>query len=114
MYQSINVHQFRQAFVDMDRKENFSYEGLEALFNYLEGASEATGEDFELDVISLCCAFNEMSWDEVKEQYGDMIGQDEWDDCEDIQDEINTMLAMLNDETMVVTYDDEKVLFQVF
>lgn len=105
---------FIEAFRDMDRMENFSIDGLKALYEFLEDMSQDLGEDYELDVVALCCDFNEMDWGEVKEQYGDLISQDEWEDCEDIQDEINTMLAMLNEETMVVMYDDEKVLFQVF
>jgi len=37
----------------MNRKTNFSYEGLEILFEYLEELEESTGEEIELDVIAL-------------------------------------------------------------
>ena len=33
MKQTINLSGFRDAFQNMDRKENFSYEGLELLFD---------------------------------------------------------------------------------
>ena len=38
---------------------NFSYKGLRHLFNYLDDLSEDTGENIKLDVIALCCEFNE-------------------------------------------------------
>jgi len=36
MKQTINLYQFRDAFRDCSRKDNFSYEGLESLFNWFE------------------------------------------------------------------------------
>jgi len=59
MKQSINLYQFRQAFADMDRKENFSYEGLGALLDYLEDLETCCQDEMELDVIALCCEFTE-------------------------------------------------------
>ena len=41
MFQTINLYQFRDAFQRMDRK-NFSYEGLEVLFDFFEEV-----EDYE-------------------------------------------------------------------
>ncbi len=52
------------------RPKNFSYEGLEALYNYLEQLSEDIGEDIELDVIAICCEYSEYdSLEEVLEDY---------------------------------------------
>lgn len=36
MKQTISVGNFRDAFRTMDRGNNFSYEGMGALFNYIE------------------------------------------------------------------------------
>ena len=48
--QSINnVYQFREAFRLAGRMDQFSYEGLEVLFDYLDNLSEDTGEPIELD-----------------------------------------------------------------
>ena len=55
MIQTINVSMFRDAFADYNRKENFSYEGLGVLFDYMEEMDE----NWELDVIALCCDFTE-------------------------------------------------------
>jgi hypothetical protein len=56
--QSINsVHQFREAFRLAGRMDQFSYEGLEVLFDYLDNLSEDIGEPIELDVVALCCNY---------------------------------------------------------
>ena len=60
--QSINnVHQFREAFRLAGRSDQFSYEGLEVLFDYLDNLSEDTGETIELDPVALCCEYYESS-----------------------------------------------------
>ena len=41
------------------RPDNFSYEGLHALFDYLEELSYDIGEPIEFDPISICCDFRE-------------------------------------------------------
>jgi hypothetical protein len=37
-----------------ERKNQFSYEGLKALYYYLINLEEDTGEEFEFDPIALC------------------------------------------------------------
>ena len=37
------------------RKNKFSYDGLIALFSYLEDLEEDTGEDINFDMIAICC-----------------------------------------------------------
>jgi len=56
---TIDQNDFRQAFINYGRGDQFSYEGLNALFDYLEELSEDIGESIELDVIALCCEFSE-------------------------------------------------------
>ena len=41
------------------RPQNFSIEGLRALFAHLEEVEQDSGEEMELNVIGLCC-----NWDE--------------------------------------------------
>jgi len=48
----------RDAFKELDR-DNFSYEGLGALYDWLIDLEEDIGVDQELDVIGLCCDFAE-------------------------------------------------------
>ena len=61
---------FRQTFHNYGRGDQFSYEGLNALFDYLEELSEDTGANIELDVIALCCEFTEYEdLEEIKGVY---------------------------------------------
>ena len=69
MKQTINLYDFRTAFAQM-RPENFSYDGLKVLFEYLEELELSSGEEMELDVIGICCDFSEIELDDV-------IGEDE-------------------------------------
>ena len=59
MVKTIDVNDFRKAFRDMDRGEQFTYEGLGVLFYHLEECEEGMSEPMELDVIALCCNYTE-------------------------------------------------------
>ena len=69
MKQTIQFGDFQDAFIRMNRKENFSYQGKKALFEYLEEYEQNTGEEIELDVITLCCEYNEDSIEDVLANY---------------------------------------------
>jgi len=58
MHQTVNFTDFHNAFKQL-RPNNFSYEGLQALFEYCEDYERDTGEPQELDVIALCCDVTE-------------------------------------------------------
>ena len=67
---TVDVYEFRRAFADYDRATQFSYEGLDALFDWLEELAEDTGTPYNLDVIALCCEFSEYSdLSEIKANY---------------------------------------------
>lgn len=75
MKQTINEAQFRDAFRDI-RPDNFSYAGLGELYEWLE----QYGEEVELDVITLCCDFSELTLEELQFDYGYMDSESkEWD-----------------------------------
>ena len=87
MKQNINEYQFRRAF-ETSRPNNFSYEGLRALFDYLEQYEEETGQELELDVIAICCDFTE--YEDLKEfqgEYFDNVKGDKYEDIEEIEQE---------------------------
>ena len=65
MIQTINLSDFRAAFHSMGRKDQFSYEGLGALFDYIEEVDP----DFDLDVIALCCDYSEETVQQIAENY---------------------------------------------
>lgn len=110
MKQTINLYDFRQAFVDMDRKTNFSYEGLEILFNSLEALEEDTGEEIELDVVAICCDFSENTPDEIADNYSIDLT-----DCADDDEKRDTVIEYLNNNTMVVGETGTgTIVYQVF
>jgi len=68
MRKEINEYEFVESFDKMNRESNFSRAGRFALFEYLE---EAYGDDYELDVIGICCSFDEYeNLEEYNEAYG--------------------------------------------
>lgn len=71
MIKTISLYDFEDAFNNSDTyKNNFSYEGKKALFEYLENYEEDTGEDIELDIVALCCDYTEYdSFEELQKQY---------------------------------------------
>ena len=95
MKQSVSMYDFERAFKRYER-ENFSYDGLKALFEYLEEYEEGTGEEVELDVIALCCEYAE--YDSLKE-YNDYYGT-EYDEIDLIQDD--TTLIKIDDERFII------------
>lgn len=77
MYQTVNtVSTFRDEFRLCGRADNFSYEALGLLFDYFEAYEMDTGEEIELDVVSICCDFSEDSPENIRDQYG-IDGDDE-------------------------------------
>jgi len=81
MHKQINFYDFERAFVNMGRENQFTYEGKKALFEHLEEYEESTGHKIELDVIAICCDFQEFeSLEDFKCQYGD-----EYETFEDIE-----------------------------
>lgn len=71
--QTITSYGFIDAFRSMGRADQFSYAGLEALYDWLQEYSEDTGEPYELDVVGLCCEFAEYdSLEEIQQDYPDI------------------------------------------
>lgn len=108
MKQTIGLSQFTDAFMSI-RPKNFTYEGLEILFNGLEEFEEETGEDMELDVIALCCDFCEMHYTEIIRQYNIEYDEVE-DDCID-----DVIMGYLEQNTWVIGKTDiDTYIFRQF
>jgi len=92
MITTINEYDFSTAFHKMGRGNQFSYQGLKALYDYLDNLGDDIGEPIELDVIALCCEFAEYdSLQEFQEDYGN-----DYKSLEDIED--RTILIPLDDK----------------
>lgn len=57
MKKTIYVEDFIQAFKDMNRYDQFGTRALRALFWHFEDLEDSCGEEFELDVIAICCDY---------------------------------------------------------
>ena len=60
------THVTQSEFIDTFRnshsyKNQFSYDGLMALFEYLEEYEDSTDEQIQFDMIGLCCEYSEYS-----------------------------------------------------
>lgn len=86
MKQTINFSQFLDAFQSAGRGNQFSYEALRVLFDHLEQYEEDCGQEIELDVIALCCEFNELDIEDFKDQYRDLNIEEDQDEKEAITD----------------------------
>lgn len=109
MKTSVYLSDFRDAFRAMGRDDQFSYEGLEILFDFLEEMEQGTGEEYELDVIALCCEFYESSPEEAAENYGLDLS-----DCDDDEERMQSVLDYLNEHTMVAGNTDGSIIYQAF
>jgi hypothetical protein len=104
MYQTITKYDFTEAFKRMGRGDQFSYAGLQSLFDHLEELEEEDGIGMELDVIALCCDYEE--WDTALDtaiEYGFNPG--EYSDKEE-EDMLDDALEYLNDRTSVIHVGD--------
>lgn len=81
MKRNVNFSQFVDAFRNMGRETQFSYDGKRALFDYLENYEYETGTEVELDIIALCCDYVEYeNFEEFKKDYSDIENFDELED----------------------------------
>lgn len=83
--------QFVEAFHSAGRGEQFSYQGLCILFDYLEESDP----NMELDVIAICCEYTESTPAEVIETYGIEYDEDEPEDEK-------AAMAYLENNTIVI------------
>jgi hypothetical protein len=65
MKMTIDNNDFRREFFNRGRENQFSYEGLGILFEYLDELDS----DMELDVIAICCDFSEDSAEDIQRAY---------------------------------------------
>jgi len=107
--QTVNLYHFREAFRLAGRKDQFSYKALEAIFDYMEERSEDTGEDVELDVISICCEWSEMTWQEIAQSYGIDLSQ-----CTDDDERIGEVEDFLCNNTQYCELSNGSFVFIQF
>jgi len=86
MKETVTSYRFRDAFKKSDTyKNNFSYEGLHALFEYFEELEDDIGEEIELDVVAICCGYTE--YDSLEDFNADYSSDDKVYTMDDIKEE---------------------------
>lgn len=106
--QIYSASDLRNEFIACGR-DQFSYEGYQALIEYFDGYPEPV----ELDVIAICCDFSENTPEDIAEEYQNTI------DMEYVKDEngeINAEMLIdeLNYHTFAVPLSNGNILYQNF
>jgi len=109
MKQSITRYGFAHLFEEYNRKENFTYNGRLALFDYLEELEDNTGEQIECDIIGFCCDFSEYETVEecAKEYSLWCLEPDSYEEREEYA------LEQLRDRTSVIKFEGG-IIIQAF
>tara|TARA_R110000787_G_scaffold254490_1_gene359785 strand:+ start:654 stop:950 length:297 start_codon:yes stop_codon:yes gene_type:complete len=96
MKQTINENQFIDAFEKL-RPNNFTYEGLSSLYNYLEEFENDTDKEVELDVIAICCDYTQ--YKNLKE-----YNEDYQENCKTIEDVQNiTSTVNIDNKSFIIS-----------
>ena len=112
MKQTVTFADFLDAFRIYDRPASapkFSYDGLKILFDYLEDLEDDIGEEFELDVVALCCDYAENTPALISDYYD--IDISECDNADAIRD---TVIRCLEDEGAFVGSTDNTIVYRQF
>lgn len=102
MKMTVDRSTFMNEFKAYNRLDNFSGWALNQLFDYFEQYEADCGQEIELDVIAICCDYSEMSFEDAKSNYEqDDLSNDEF-------------LEYLEENTQIIAYDDENVIYAAF
>lgn len=98
MIKTINFSDFCDSFSDT-YKNNFTYKGKRALFDYLEQLEEDTSTPIELDPIALCCDYTEYdNMEELQASYPDIK------DIEDLENHTQVIQIENSDSFIIQNY----------
>ena len=93
------------------RPDNFSYEGLRVLFDYIADIDNSCGEESELDVIGLCCDFAEASWQTIASDYDSSI---ELDKNQSEDEQKVQVLDFLADQGALIGETSNSIVYRKF
>jgi len=97
MKTTVSFYDFREAFRNYDRENSYTREGLMMLFEYFEELEGDIGEEIELDVIAICCDYDENHWEDVAANYSIDLENHEYED-----DKIEAVRDYLSENTTLV------------
>lgn len=105
---NLTKSEFIDAFKAANRANQFSYQGLEALYEYLTELEESLGEELELDVIGLCCDYSEHAADSLIREYGSLVDAQEL--AEQGDNVFETLMQYLENNTTVIPAGDNYII----
>ena len=97
MKQTVSKYDFEQAFSDAGRENQFSYEARNLLFDWFEQYEDDCDTEVELDVIAICCEYDEDDWEDIADNYGIDLS-----DCEDDDEREQAVEDYLQENTMFI------------
>ena len=69
--------EFHDYFNNSDTYKNqFNYEALDIIYDYIEEYEDSTGEAVEFDIVAICCDFAESTIAEIVNDYGYMMDEE--------------------------------------
>lgn len=104
---TFNEYDFINEFKAYNRMDNFSYKGLRILFESLEQLAIDCEMNIEMDVIALCCEYNEDTIADIIANYDIDLSDESYDSKEDLVEEYlqyNTYVCGQYEDDDGVTY----------
>ena len=101
---------------NMARGKEFGYDGWLAIGDYLENLSDDTGENYEVDIVGICCDYSMAeSVDEFFNEYGkySSIDPEEWEEMDE-EEKLEAIEEYLQDNTSIVCCDEDCIIWQAF
>lgn len=96
MKTTVSVYDFREAFRQAGRENQFSYEALGLMFDYFEELEQDIGSEMELDVVAICCDYTEDDAVSIAGNYDiDITDMDEDETLEAVQDYLNRNTSVI-------------------
>lgn len=78
MKTNVSIYEFR---ANERLQRNFTFHGLNALYEWFENYEEETGEEVEFDAVAICCDFADYgSFEEIKGDYPEINSIEELED----------------------------------
>ena len=114
MKTTVSKYDFERAFVDAGRKDQFTYEALGLLFDYLEDYEESTGEEIELNVIAICCEYSEDSVADIAHNYSIDLTDDEGNDTLTDDKKADLVREYLQENTSLVGETATGFVYAIF
>jgi hypothetical protein len=96
-----HASEFRDAFRQANRQDQFSYEALNMLYEYFEDVDP----DMELDVIAICCEYSEDTLEDIANNYRiDLVDVDEEDQADFVRNYLEAHTVMVGETATGFVY----------